>query len=131
MTKYMIPIALGLAVPIGLAYLGLTKTLGAHIWWDVKTIVIGAPFGVALAFLPLPRALRLFGCLAIALLAFGAAKYGQTQFAASYAEDALAGKLWYFGWILCGVGFAALISTVSQRESNVQTICARSCRAEC
>jgi hypothetical protein len=46
----LIPTLIALFIPIGLAWLGLSKTLGAHISWDVKTIIIGAPLGVILSF---------------------------------------------------------------------------------
>ena len=113
MTRFLIATALALILPIGLAALGLTKALGAHIWWDVNTILIGAPIGVFLSFLlagKWPNAVKrtiLWGLLLIG--SFALAKYGQTAFANSYAEDQLAGKLWYFGWIATGAAAAGTI----------------------
>lgn len=46
-------------------------------------------------------------------LGFAVAKYGQTQFAASYAEDAFAGRLWFFGWHATTVMSFATITAAS------------------
>ncbi len=95
--------------------LDIARPLGAHPWWSHKTLLIGAPIGLILATLaglklrPLP--LTITFAIATAL-AFATAKYGQTQFAASYAEDQLAGKLWYFGWIATGVFSAATLTAM-------------------
>lgn len=109
-------------VMAALIALDIAKPLGAHPWWSQKTLMIGAPIGVILAALS-PVALRpqpriLF--FALTLAAFGIAKYGQTQFAASYAEDALAGRLWYFGWIATGGAIAGWLMSVlrAKRRSN-------------
>ncbi len=115
MTKYILPAAIALALPILAAYLGVTKALGAHIWWDVKTILIGAPIGILLAaafnLLSVPKIQRATAFLLLALAAYALAKYGQTAFANSYAEDQLAGKFWYFGWIATGAFPAATLFT--------------------
>lgn len=111
--------ALALLFPIGLALLGVTKTLGAHIWWDVKTILIGAPIGLCLGFaaalLPISKTTRLITFLILTLASFALTKYGQITFANSYAEDQLAGALWYFGWILTGACAAATLFSALKR----------------
>ncbi len=95
----------------------VTKPMGAHPWWSQKTLLFGAPIGLILATL-LARVsvpvTRLAVAVVLTTLAFGVAKYGQTQFAASYAEDALAGKLWYFGWIAVGATAASLLTFLMQ-----------------
>ena len=98
-------IAAGLV--IALAAGGVSKALGAHPFWDVQIALIGAPIGaVAATLLPARWAFAVIAALAT-FSSYGLAHYGKTRFAASYAEDALAGQLWYFGWI--GVAaFAAL-----------------------
>ena len=110
----LIVAALAIAV---LIYGDVAKSLGAHPWWSQKSLLIGAPIGLILAALSSLkiRALpRTFLFTLFTLTAFGIAKYGQTQFAASYAEDALAGKLWYFGWIITGAMAAAAIFSLVQ-----------------
>ena len=109
--RHLIP-ALAAALLMGvLIVFDLARPLGAHPWWSQQTLLIGTPIGLLLATLtqlrvnPLPLFLT---CLFTTALAFGVAKYGQLQFAASYAEDQFAGKLWYFGWIATAISTSAL-----------------------
>lgn len=115
MSKAWIVISLtALAVPVALGWSGVFQTLGAHPWWGLKVALIGAPIGLALGLI-LSRIGILQStviCLILLSLAYGAAYYGKTQFAASYAEDAFAGQLWYFGWIATAAGLSALIPSV-------------------
>lgn len=78
------------------------KQLGAHPWWSTQVILIGvgAALGVALVAIwaDMARILWAASCL-IFLAAVAVTRYGKTQFAASFAEDAAAGRMWYFGWI--------------------------------
>ncbi|TCL08451.1 hypothetical protein BXY66_0488 [Shimia isoporae] len=113
--RYLLPALLS-AIPMAALFaFDAPRTLGAHPWWSQKAILYGAPIGLILAALgtrlmrPAP-AIMTFGLLTV--LAFATAKYGQTQFAASYAEDQFAGKLWYFGWIATSVALAATISSL-------------------
>ena len=113
----ILPALIAALLMAALIALDIARPLGAHPWWSQKTLLIGAPLGLILATLanlklrPLPLAIS----FAIATaLAFATAKYGQTQFAASYAEDQFSGKLWYFGWIATGAALAAtLIATLT------------------
>lgn len=110
--RIILPIVLTAIVMSGLIALDIARPLGAHPWWSQKTLMIGAPMGViagALLGYLIGPARALFLALGLLVLAFATAKYGQTQFAASYAEDALAGKLWYFGWIGTGATLAATL----------------------
>lgn len=97
MKRYILSAAIALLIPIGFAYLGGTKSLGAHNWWDIKTIIIGAPIGILLAFiidlLPITKLYKVVGFLILTCLAFWATKHGQTTFANSYGDDQFAGKL--------------------------------------
>lgn len=111
--RHLLPALIAALVMAALIALDIARPLGTHPWWSQKTLLIGTPIGLILATLarlklrPLPLAVT----LAIATaLAFATAKYGQTQFAASYAEDQLAGKLWYFGWIATGATLAASLT---------------------
>ena len=111
MTRYRLPLAvvLALALPVLLAALGVSRGLGAHPFWAFQTAIVGAPVGCVLG-LALMRTRR--GILAgAALLAVSGvtAWMGKARFTASYAEDALAGKLWYFGWIGVAAGLALLL----------------------
>jgi hypothetical protein len=80
--------------------------------------MIGAPVGSVLGLLlwarRLKRGLRLgLGVVAV-VAAFGVAKYGQIGFANSYAEDHLAGQLWYFGWIATAAAATLLLMATAQ-----------------
>lgn len=87
------------------ALFDVPKQLGAHPWWSQSTLFIGAPIGLILGFLITYRH-AVWPFSALTLLAFGVAHYGKTQFSASFAEDAFAGKLWHFGWIGTAIGCA-------------------------
>ncbi len=111
--RHLLPALIAALLMASLIALDVARPLGAHPWWSQKTLLIGTPIGLILATLaglrlrPVPLTVSLAITTA---LAFATAKYGQTQFAASYAEDALAGKLWYFGWIATGVTLAATLT---------------------
>ncbi len=116
--KHIAPLILAACVMALVAYFDLPKAFGAHPWWSVKTVLIGTPIGLILAlvasFTPVPPLGRLLTFTALLALAYGLAFYGKTQFAASYAEDALAGKLWYFGWLGVSSALAAIVTTLFQ-----------------
>lgn len=113
-----IVIAFALAAGIAaLALSGGTRLLGAHPFWAVQTGIVGA-IGGGIAFALLrwagAGAGRLILIGAFGLIGAGLAAYfGKQAFVASYAENALAGRFWYFGWFaLAGaavVGLGGLI----------------------
>lgn len=86
---------------IAAALLGAVQALGAHPWWDVSVAATGAGIGaiIAVAF-GRPGGMWLaWAGLIVTLVAFATARHGMTEFAASFGEDAFAGRLWFFGWI--------------------------------
>ncbi|HCQ66045.1 MAG TPA: hypothetical protein DIU07_13245 [Rhodobacteraceae bacterium] len=96
-------LALGVtALVMAFAALGGAEALGAHPWWAVRTGLVGAPIGLALYLLARMAGLAPIGRAALALaglaLALASAGFGKRRFAASLAEDALAGRFWFFGW---------------------------------
>lgn len=110
-------IAITTAVTLGLALfawvIDLPKDFGAHPWWSQQVVLAGAVIGLisgsVLQWVLKGHRLTPLVLLVGAIAGFGLAKYGQTQFAASFAEDALAGKLWFFGWhITTAFSFATL-----------------------
>jgi len=120
MLKTAFPAAIALILPILLAWLGLSRALGAHPFWEVQTIAIGAPIGVALGFAMqwggLNLKVRLITLVALLLGAMAVATYGKAEFVASYADDRLAGQLWFFGWIAVGVFTSATLFAVLRRK---------------
>lgn len=115
--RTLIPtLAAALMVAILIA-LDVASPLGAHPWWSQSTLVIGAPIGLILAsfLVRVSTPVKRLGLsVLLAAITFAIAKYGQTQFAASYAEDAVAGRLWYFGWIAVGATVAASLTFLAQ-----------------
>jgi len=98
---------------------GLPDALGAHPWWAQQSGIIGG-VGGAILWLALRRAGLSFSALVVvavsALLASAAAAhFGKQVFAASFAENALAGRFWYFGWFAISGSIALLIATVVAR----------------
>lgn len=81
---------------------GLPEALGAHPFWAMQTGIIGGTIGAALWFglnragVSAPKQL-LLAALAL-LVSAAAAHFGKQVFVASFAENALAGRFWYFGW---------------------------------
>lgn len=102
-----------LAVIVGANY-GLPITFGAHPFWAVSVAWIGVPLGLILAFVARSRGLGWMSrVLTFALglcIAYVIATFGKAGFAASYAESALAGRLWYFGWIASMAFASALVA---------------------
>lgn len=109
----LIPAALLMALA---AQTGLAQWFGAHPWWSAQVIAIGAPAGLLIAALAalsgLVAGLRIILFALIAAAAFAAATWGKAEFAASYAESALAGRFWFFGWIGTAAGAAALLAAL-------------------
>lgn len=101
-------------IVILLAYWGLTRTLGAHPFWAQKIAWIGVPIGLllSLAFRRRAWVARLFGFGMLLVLAGTAAHFGRLRFAASFAEDRLAGQFWFFGWIGVAIALSALIAAL-------------------
>lgn len=91
------------AALIAATLLGATEALGAHPFWAAETGAIGAACGAA-AFVGLraagvrPGAILVVG--GAALIASGlAVHFGKAAFVASLAENALAGRVWFLGWV--------------------------------
>jgi hypothetical protein len=100
--------AIAAAITVALAQFGASQALGAHPFWAAQIGWIGAGVGLVLAGLVLvlgwPR--RKLAALAalLTVAAYAAAYFGKAEFAASYAENQLAGQFWYFGWIAAATG---------------------------
>lgn len=113
----LIPLVLPLIGAL-LAYVtGITQILGAHPWWADKVIWFGLGLGLLLAAilwgLRLSKPVRLICLAALNLAAFAIAYTGKSRFAASYAEDAFAGQMWYFGWMATCTFALAILATVA------------------
>ncbi|MGV8951388.1 MAG: hypothetical protein ACOH2M_09820 [Cypionkella sp.] len=103
LAKRLAALVAAAAIPVLLAYSGATTWLGAHPWWSVSIAWIGAPIGLALAMPAVAIGLRrppvIAAAATVLVLAGLSAHFGKAEFAASFAENGLAGRFWYFGWI--------------------------------
>jgi len=87
------------ATILGYYFVDLRTTLLAHPFWSPWGIILGVALAIGLAAL-VPRAAYWQGLTAL-LAALGAGVLswnGRADFAASYADDTLAGQYWYFGY---------------------------------
>ncbi|MBV1867156.1 MAG: hypothetical protein KUG69_04510 [Marinosulfonomonas sp.] len=106
---------------IGLAANGLTKQLGAHPFWSFKVGYIGVGVGIFLYILQSFAGLRwgIKAAFYVVLIwaAAGVTVIGKGRFAASYAEDFIAGRMWYFGWIGgVALGFVLIVHLLAGRR---------------
>ncbi len=81
--------------------------LGGHPFWSASATYLGIGIGALLATLSYVMLtkrnrwgkLHLAIFLSIAIFGITASTYGKIDFVASYAEDRLAGRIWYYGFI--------------------------------
>lgn len=121
MTYRAIAIIATLLIPFWLtSFLGLPEALGAHPWWAAKSSLIGSFIGAAgvagwWILLKEAKVLSRFALLGLLMSAF-AAIWGKQAFAASYAENGLAGRFWFFGWFGLYACLFALVSSLLLRR---------------
>lgn len=108
------PYVISVLIVIVAAHWGASRAYGAHPFWSTSIAWIGAPTGVVFALLIRRRRWPVRLCLASSLLALSvmAAHQGRLAFAASFAEDRLAGQAWYLGWIGVAAASSALIAVI-------------------
>lgn len=97
----------------------LAKLAGAHPFWSKQVVIIGAPIGLILGLIVirLPYTVRSGAFLVLTILSGLVSYWGKTAFAASYAENVLAGQAWYFGWYgICIFAASLLTSMFTQRK---------------
>ena len=98
------------------AHYGVPKSLGAHPFWAISIAWTGAPIGVVLAFafraLKWRWTTRILIFMVLLTVADTAAHQGRLAFAASFAENTLAGHFWYVGWIATAASAAGLIASL-------------------
>lgn len=90
--------------------LGVTAQGGAHPFWADQVVWIGLAVAAVLLLLANRWPSAAVGAAVLCAVAGAAsARFGKQVFAASYAENGLAGQFWYFGWIALCIGVTALI----------------------
>ncbi|MBL4874337.1 MAG: hypothetical protein JKY41_13370 [Rhodobacteraceae bacterium] len=86
----------------------LWPQLGAHPLWSGSTTYLGIGVGALLAVFshvmltkrPRWGILHLAIFASVAIIGITASTYGKIDFVASYAEDRLAGSIWYYGFVV-------------------------------
>ena len=115
-TSLVTPYIFSTLLVIVSANAGLVEMLGGHPFWSISVAWIGVPIGLALAIgaksAGLGWRIRVIVFLVCLIAAYAAAFFGKQQFAASFAEDRLAGQFWYFGWIAATAAAAALVAAI-------------------
>jgi len=110
-------LAIGFAL-LAAHWVKLWPMLGGHPFWSASATYLGIGSGAAVALLshliltkhPRWTKLHLGIFASIAIIGITASTYGKIDFVASYAEDHLAGRIWYYGFI---VFIAALFSSAA------------------
>ncbi len=100
--------------------LGLTELAGAHPFWARRVVYLGVPIGLILAWLMRRARVGRAGRLGLYLVGtagfFALTSWGKMRFAASFAEDTLAGQVWYVGWIATAAFGTALLARLFSRN---------------
>ncbi len=100
-----------------LAWAGIPEWLGAHPYWAVRIGWTGGAVGVVLVAVMIAFRVTATTRIGIGLaglgLAFAVARIGAARFAASYAEDALAGRMWFFGWITVAAALTLVLQALA------------------
>ena len=115
------PLIAGVVVS-GFTFLGGTLALGAHPSWAIKVGLIGTVVGAAtwlVLHLVGATGRRMLVLDAVLFLACAAMVwFGKMRFVASYAQDILAGRFWFFGWMaLTGAAFI-LVAAIAGSHRN-------------
>lgn len=115
LSRFDIPIGVAVASSLVAASLeGLPRILGAHPFWGQQTGVGGGIAG-ALLWLTLRRvgvsaSMQVIIAIVALLISATAVYVGKQVFAASFAENWIAGRFWYFGWFAVSGSVAFLLA---------------------
>jgi len=115
LSRFDIVIGVAVATSLVAGSLGdLPRILGAHPFWAQQTGVIGG-IGGALLWLAqrrvgLSSSMQVITAIVALSLSATAAYFGKQVFAASFAENWIAGRFWYFGWFAVSGSVAFLLA---------------------
>ncbi|MCV2871119.1 hypothetical protein OEZ71_02290 [Defluviimonas sp. WL0050] len=116
MGRQVFALAGAFVIVFACVWMGLSERLGAHPFWAVKIGWLGGAAGAGLALVLIlvrvpPRWRLALGAVGT-VAALAAAKIGAARFAASYAEDALAGRFWFIGWICVAAALVVMLQAL-------------------
>ncbi|WP_296426520.1 hypothetical protein [Yoonia sp.] len=112
--RLVIAIAIGFAAAAAAYALKLPLRFGAHPFWADQALLWGAAIGAILALITSRThySLRVLSFTTLTAGAYAVAHIGKMRFAASYAENAFAGQMWFFGWhAVCIFAMATIVTT--------------------
>lgn len=116
MSRAIVAAVLAALAAVAVAAGSAIEALGAHPFWAGSVPLIGLalalPLYAAALRWPLPG---LASAVCAVICGALAARFGKAAFAASFAENALAGRAWYLGWIVLCAGAIALTAMVFLR----------------
>lgn len=108
--------AVALILTAGFVLLGGPVALGAHPWWGTKVgfsgIVIGLIGWALVRFTRVPVGAIRWLSASTFVAGVGVTWIGKAVFVRSYGDDVLAGRAWFFGWIVLLAGAYLLIATL-------------------
>ncbi|WP_108816496.1 hypothetical protein [Loktanella sp. Alg231-35] len=118
MKRIVIAVGIGLIAALVLYVAGVTTLAGAHPRWADQLFYSGAGLGTVLALIAIQFAFvpRTIALSVTVIAAYLVADFGKTRFAASFAEDVVAGQMWFFGWhVLCITIIAHVMSSLYEQ----------------
>ena len=100
-------------------WVDLWPMLGGHPVWSSSATYLGIGIGSLMATLshsmlvkhPRHRKQHLWIFVSVAFIAVTASIYGKIDFVASYGDDQLAGRVWYYGFIMFIAGMPGGFAT--------------------
>lgn len=116
------------AVLVLLERAGFWIWFGAHPSWSAQGVMIGIGIGLVLTGIGVAlvkwrvigqmKVLAMF--VVLTLIAIACTKFGKMGFVNSYAENQLAGKFWYFGYMgQMGTIFATLVALLQLGQKRL------------
>jgi len=123
-TRLGVAVCFGLGTAALIYLVDLSTLVGAHPRWAGGLFASGALLGTLLALLSLQLSFvpRTIGLSLLVIGAYLTADYGRMVFAASYAEDRIAGKMWFYGWHILSIGLVAHVISVSYEKLRWQSM---------
>ena len=121
MPKLTLPASIGLTLALMALFhlLSIPQMLGAHPWFVPKVILIGTPIGLLIGALfrysYRSYKFRVIATFVALIGVYFVTKSSGEQFAASFAEDKIAGRFWYFGWMGTSATLSAFFFTILSR----------------
>ena len=121
----IIPVVAIAVFLFALHLVGFWPIIGGHPYWSASATIAGAILGIVVFYLliltlaksPQTINIALISLIAICGISLGVSMMGKVAFVGSYAENHMAGRVWYFGFILF---IGALMSSLSMMSQAIR-----------